>query len=462
MLGALFAAVAFLCSIPYCWDCGGNRLGALAYAAVAGVVVYALTIRPHRAGSYCFVLLLIALALRSAWAIHASFPPLGDDYEHYRSVSLDLLQGQWDELLQTFWPWGYFIYLAGLARLFGPSLVVPVAANVVAGAATTLLVYALARHFFEEKTARLAGGIYALWPGVFFWTGVLCTEIPHLVLFLSALLCLLAALQAKTRNPAWAFAGGLLAALAEFFRPLSILLLVPYVLYACGRGGELSTSWKSRWQRARRGAALAFGAYVTCLVVLLTAESLASGRLNLTTSQTMGMNLAFGLNWESHGMYNDADAQFLSAEDPSEVNRRGFRLAWERLKSMSGSHWWRLPALAAIKFPENWSLEAAALDATSAALPEELKKGHWLSRFENDLLAVAQFFHAIVLGFAAVGLWRNRRAAGLALPAGILLAFVLLHTVFEVDCRYHFCAQSLLAAAAAGAFVRRNKLADQG
>jgi len=454
VLGAVFAAAAFLCSLPYCWDYVYSWPSVLAYVAAACSVVFTLTIRPRGAGMYCLVLFLIALALRAAWALHASFPPTGDDYEYYRSVSLELLRGQWNELFQTFWPWGYFLYLAGLARLFGPSLMVPVAVNSIAGAATSLLVYVIARRFFEERAARIAGGIYALWPGVVYWSGVLCTEIPHLVLFLGALLCLLRGLQAKSAGAAWALAGGLMAALSEFFRPLTPLLLIPYLLYSCGQGDGSSPGGRLRRRGRRKDAGLALAAYAVCLGILLTGESVASGRPNMTTSHTMGINLAFGLNWESRGMFNVADAQFMLAEDPLEVNRRGFQLARERLRTMGGRNWWRLPVLAAWKFPVNWSLEAAGLDATYAGVPESRKESHWLTTFQDELSAVAQYFHAGVLALAAVGFWRNRRAWGLALPAGILIAFALLHAVFEVDCRYHFCAQSLLAVAGAGAFAR--------
>ena len=56
--------------------------------------------------------------------------------------------------------------------------------------------------------------------------------------------------------------------------------------------------------------------------------------------------------------------------------------------------------------------------------------------------------------------WRTRRSAGLALLGCILISFALLHTVVEVDDRYHFAAQSLLAIAAACAFAAKKNSHD--
>jgi hypothetical protein len=453
-LGALVAAAAFFCALPYCETELPGSAYSLASIGMAAGLAYVSTRRPRRIAVYCAALVLVAFSVRLAWALTTSFPPLGDDYEYYRSVSLDLLRGQWSELFSTFWPWGYFLYLAALARLFGTSLAVPVTANAIVGAMTTLLVYLIARRLCEERGARVAAAIYALWPGVIYWSSVLCTEIPHLALFLAAMLCLLVGLETTVRKGAWLAAGGVLAALAEFVRALSPMLLLPFVCYLFARkipafGSGAPVRGRSRWAEA----SLVLGTYVVCLGALLTAESFVVGYPNLTTSHTMGMNLAFGLNWESGGTFNVEDALIIYAHDPREVNRRGMELAMKRLKSMRGSNWWRLPALASLKFQRNWSLETASYDAILSTLPADQRKSHWLATHESDLTILAQYFHAFILALAAVGFWRNRRSGGLALLGGILLAFVLLHTVMEVDSRYHFAAQSLLAVAGAGAFV---------
>ncbi len=453
-VGALAAAAAFLCSLPYCEIELPGSAYSLAFIGMAAGLAYASTRRPRRIAVYCTTLVLAAFFIRLAWALNTSFPPLGDDYEYYRSVSLDLLRGQWNELFSTFWPWGYFLYLAALARVFGTSLAVPITANAIVGAMTTLLVYLIARRLCEERGARVAAAIYALWPGVIYWSSVLCTEIPHLLLFLAALLCLLVSLQTTSRKGAWLVAGGVLAALAEFVRALSLMLLLPFVCYLFARkirafGPGAPVRGRSRWAEA----SLVLGTYVVCLGMLLTAESFLVGYPNLTTSHTMGMNLASGLNWESGGTFDAEDARILYSQDPREVNRRGMELAMKRLKSMRGSNWWRLPALASVKFQKNWSSESAAYDAILSTLPADQKKSHWLATHEPDLTVPAQYFHTLILALAAVGFWRNRRSGSLALLGGVLLAFVLLHILMEVDSRYHFAAQSLLAVAGAGAFV---------
>ncbi len=447
-LGALFCAAAFIGALPHCRDMIHDALPAFAYIGIAGAVAFFLIKRPHRATHFCAALFLIALAVRLAWALNAPTPTLDDDYGYYREVQVACLQGDWGPMIWSFFPWGYFLYLYVLGSLFGASLQMPVIANAIVGSVTTLMVYAVARRLISESNARVAAAIYAFWPGVIYWTGVYCSEIPHLFFFLAALLSLLMGLEAKTHRGSWLIAGGALAALAEFIRPLSPLLLIPFVLYAWTReGGE------NRGKARRRTAATALGAYIVCLAVLLAAKSLATGYPNFSASHTLGINLASGLNWESKGAFSLDDYRVWNADDPREVNRRAMLLARQHLKSLMEGGWRRLPELAILKFQRMWSYEEGGYDANLMGLTEDQRQHHWLARHGDELTAVGQVFHALVLGLAALGFLRAGKSDGLALLACMLIAFALLHTVIEIDDRYHFAAQSLLAIAAAMAFV---------
>jgi len=458
-LGACFAACAFVGAIPNCWSLIKSATPALLYIGIAAILAFISTKLPLRIVPFTVMLGLVALALRLGWVLNASLPPTpDDDYGYYRDVSLSCLQGDWSGLIHTYYPWGYFLYLLALGRLFGPSLLPPLVANAIIGSATTILIYAIARRFCEERNARLAGAIYALWPGVIYWSAVFCTEIPHLLFFSAALLCLLVGLDSKRCAGLPLAAGGVLAGLAELIRPLSPLILLPFAFYAGTRGNARSESAgrlqkKAGWRRA----ALALGTFLTCLAVLLTAKSVVTGYPNFSTSQTLGANLASGLNWETRGAFSVEDGRIWYSEDPREANRRGIQVALGHLKAMWGHNWWQMPALAVLKFQRIWSVESCGYYASSQGLTGDQEKDHWLALYRNHLVAIGQFFHALVLALAALGFWRTRRSGGLALLGCILISFALLHTVIEVDDRYHFAAQSLLAVAAACAFATKKK-----
>ncbi len=460
-LGAFFCIAAFAGALPNCWNLLKGSMPAILYLAMAAVLAATIAKRSRRTPTFCALLLLVALTLRVAWVLKAPPPTPDDDYGYYREMSLACLQGDWAGLIETFFPWGYVLYLYGLGRLLGSSPAIPIYANAIVGSLTALLIYAAARRLCGEREARFAGLIYAVWPGVIYWTSVLCSEIPHLFFYIAALVCLLVGVPLETEAGSgkgrfklwWLAAGGILSALAEFIRPVSPLLLLPFVLWVFSRrpaqeGLQENTGRRAAW----RGVAAVAGAYIVCLSALLTAKSIATGYPNFSSSHTLGINLSSGLNWESRGSFSLDDYRIWDAADPREVNRRGMRLAFEHFKSMLGRNWWQMPALALVKFQRIWSIEACSLDANYIALLDGQRHRHWLAVYGMRLAALGQVSHAAILALAAMGFWRTRRTGSLALLGCILLTFALVHTVIEVDDRYHFAVQSLLAIAAANAF----------
>jgi hypothetical protein len=164
------------------------------------------------------------------------------------------------------------------------------------------------------------------------------------------------------------------------------------------------------------------------------------------------MNLACGLNWHSDGLWNEADDQaIMVSDDPRVVNRRGLELASKRALDLLGPDRRRLAPLLARKFALNWSGEEDAYYANASAIPAEQRPGHWLTRHGASLRVLSQIGLMVVLTLAGVGFWRRRRSLLLALISSTIGAFVLLHTAFEVQDRYHFVVMALLTAPAGAA-----------
>ncbi len=444
LAGAVLCAAAFVGAMPNCLDLQGNAMPAGAYLALSATLIF-LSLQMRRRAAYFVWLVLFSLTLRLAWGLGAYHPmSTVDDYGYYRDVSLSCLAGHWAELLHTQYPWGYILYLYALARIFGASLAVPIVANALIGSATVLMVYVIACTICTERCARIAAGIYACCPGVIYWNAVTCSEIPHALFFLAALYCLLHGVHARAHDTAWLAGGGALAAAAEFIRPVSPVLLLPIVCYAIAVGGS------GKGKRGKR-AAVAVAAYILCLAALLAAKSFATGYTNFTASQTLGVNLAHGLNWESSGTYSDADSRNWDWKNPRETNRRGFQLARERL-----SYLWKkglLLALVVKKFPIIWSTEETAYDANF----QESDSKPWLTRYRDDFRAIGQYFYALLLVLAALGFLLRCRSGSLALLSGIMIAFALLHLVIEVDDRYHFPMLPIMAISAAAVSPQRRR-----
>ena len=124
-------------------------------------------------------------------------------------------------------PPAFPVFLAAVFKVFGVGLTQAVAAQVVLGAATAVLVYYLARHYFGNKTAFIAAAIFSVHP-VYVWTSrVVLSE--TLATFLVAA-ALLAYARASRGSAAYAVVTGLLLAATALCR--SSLLVVALVLTA--------------------------------------------------------------------------------------------------------------------------------------------------------------------------------------------------------------------------------------
>lgn len=74
------------------------------------------------------------------------------------------------------WPPGYPLALAAVYRVTGDSITAGQLLNVLCGAITAVLVYAIARKLFGEIEGRIAGGLMALFPGAIFFTPIIMSE----------------------------------------------------------------------------------------------------------------------------------------------------------------------------------------------------------------------------------------------------------------------------------------------
>ncbi len=201
----------------------------------------------------------VALGLRIAWILHINPDPLQAtafsggiyDSQMYYAGALGLAAGKgyvdpWlGEPTATFPP-GYPLVLAGLFKLFGPSLLAAKLFNAVLGAITAVLVYALGAKIAGRRAGIVAGGLMALFPSQIFFSTTIMTE-PLFVMLCVILALLLLAWVGEGRAASWwqMLAIGALLGYMSLVR-VEAILLVPAVVALWKLSG---VSWRRLvWQ----------------------------------------------------------------------------------------------------------------------------------------------------------------------------------------------------------------------
>jgi 4-amino-4-deoxy-L-arabinose transferase-like glycosyltransferase len=116
---------------------------------------------------------------------------------------------------------GYPVFLAGCFALFGESRPAVRLVQAVIGAATCLIVFALARVLFGEAAGLLAAAFTALYPFFVFYAALELSE----TLFITALAGAVLLMQLVERGRWWLVAAGVAAGITILIRPSALLLM---------------------------------------------------------------------------------------------------------------------------------------------------------------------------------------------------------------------------------------------
>ena len=127
---------------------------------------------------------------------------------------------------------GYPVFLAGCFAMLGESAAGVRLVQAVIGAATCLLVFALARGLFGQTAGLIAGALAAIYPFFIFYTGLVLTETLFIATLAGAMLLLVRAERSRWRL----LAAGVVTGVGILIRP-SMLLMAPLlaIWWACRR-----------------------------------------------------------------------------------------------------------------------------------------------------------------------------------------------------------------------------------
>jgi len=419
-------------------------------------------------------IVLLALALRLGWIAYASFTPtLSDDAGRYDLLGRSLADNAGyinpNGTTTMFWPPGYPLVLASVYKLWPEGALgdhevsAALALNAVLGAATVLLVYAIGRRAFDDRTAMLGALLTALFPSLIFLTGVTLTE--TLFTFL-ALLAVWLIIELDDRRDGAHLDGAPRAGSAGFQpasrRPGGSLLLLAVTGVVIGfaalvRGQALLLPLVALpfWWRAtgRLRDALLRAAGTAAIAMLVVAPWTVrnydvSGSL-VVISSNAGVDFYIGHSPGADGrgrIVDDLVFRYPDRPQPEaevQINRDGFREGIE----YAAKHPLREVTLSARKLFWLYDRDDEALKWNEA---------HGEHRFlsaaaRTTLAAVSNVYYWLVLALAVAGIrsWLSLRDPARLLLVSLVAYWTLVHVAFFGDPRFHASIMPVVALFAA-------------
>jgi len=229
-------------------------------------------------------LLALAVRLLHIWLIRESpfFDNLVVDSVDFHARAVAFLRGSWLEEGVFYQAPLYPVFLAGVFKVFGESLLAVRVVQAVLGSATAVLVYLIGMRLGGRGVGKIAGVMAALYALAIHFDAEILR--PSLVVFLATLSL---HLMLTTPEKGWLrwIAAGLVLGLAAIARPTFLLFIPAAALWA------LFVSRRARWLAA---TALAFGAIIPVGVV--TAYNFQQSRALVPVSYNGGINYYIGNN----------------------------------------------------------------------------------------------------------------------------------------------------------------------
>jgi 4-amino-4-deoxy-L-arabinose transferase-like glycosyltransferase len=381
------------------------------------------------------------------------------DSELYWKLALNVAAGKPydDGKRQVLRTPGYPVFLAGCIRLFGDSPVAARHAQAAVGSLSCVLLFFLVQRLFDARTAWITAWVAALYPFAIFLSAVLLSESLFTFVLLLQLLCLsrlgerLSDAHPRYSSLWWAALTGLTGALATLVRPswlpampvigLLLFAFVPRNPAAC----NLHASDSQQTRRSRFRATLP----ATAMMLFSCALALCPWWVRnwkvtshfVPTTLWVGASLYDGWNERATGASNmefmELPARYdldpaLNSMHEWEQDRYLRREAWR----FARTHPRQVARLAAIKFARFWN-----------PLPNASEWRSWPLRLVS-LMTVGPLLALILLGA-----WQCRSDRRiLALLAGPVVYFCVIHLIFVSSVRYREAAMLPAIGLAGAAF----------
>jgi 4-amino-4-deoxy-L-arabinose transferase-like glycosyltransferase len=177
---------------------------------------------------------LLALGARLAFVAWAPGEPTGDGI-FYHQHGVDLAAGNGyvnlDRSPANTWMPGWPALLAGLYSVFGVHARLAMSMNALLGALTAVGVAGLGQRLFGARAGLAAGCLYALWPGLIYFSATLFNEALFSLLFIVALNLAVDATRATSRPLLRYAATGLALGACALVKSEPLVLCLPIAVW---------------------------------------------------------------------------------------------------------------------------------------------------------------------------------------------------------------------------------------
>lgn len=381
-------------------------------------------------------LLILALAVRLAWAAVIPVDPVSDSnaYDTFaRNIAFHGVYGFSPEVPGAYWAVGAAAIYAGAYMVFGATGFAVVFVNLISSLIVVWGLWDLGRRWYSETAGRIAALLFALWPMTIQFTTVLASELHFMALSLLGLMAWDRA-RGLASGRFWVFTllAGLALAGATYIRPIALLIpaaLAVAILLSRPRTG-LSASVKA--------------AVITAVIFACVAPWSARNERVLGTEVFMSTNF-----WANFWMGNHPGTNGEYAPLPPEQEGLSEIARSEMMKEISLGHlrddpggfvwrtiWksFRLYQRETIGVTWNETGITALVGAQGATALKLLSTGWWYA-----VLAAA--LAGVVVLARRQGVWLTL----LATPVWLWLYFTGVHAVIVVGDRYHMPAIPMIA-----------------
>jgi len=411
--------------IPKHWFVGAGVLGIL---AALGLSHPASPIQRNSTTGFLIMVSSLLVMLRVDWVLLMPTLPVSDFLDYYNSAA-NIARGQFTVPYTQ--EVGYPFLLSILFRIGGPSLVAAKLLNVVLSLGTGLLLFWIADRTVGSRAARIVVVLFAVWPAQIMMNSVLASEALYMLLLLAAIGLLLDSVGSRAVSLLGLFNAGAMLGLSNTVRAVSILVLGVGLVWVV-------LASRARLRQRLAGVALfavGFGLVVSCYLYVRWAQADVS-----PLKSSFPQPLLTGTNIEEKGVYNDADEKLydrlVEEHGDDRVSRIVMGIVWDRIRANPGG----FGRLLVQKFPRMWADDLYGAEWSQSALASS-PVGVLAALSPATLSAVPQLYYVWLLALAAGGCCRLLRGRPNTLLTFLLLIFltmVLLHSVVEVQSRYHY------------------------
>lgn len=389
---------------------------------------------------YAIMVFLMAFLIKGVFAFLVNTQPVSD-FKMFYDYAVSLAHGN-NGLGQSFYfrTWAYqtgpVIYYAAIIKLFGTGLLPLKLVNCFFMAGSNMFIYLIARKVSNDFTARFVALLYLIYPAPYLLTSVLTNQHFAACMFLAAIYVIF---NERMNILLRGILAGLLLSLGNAVRPLGLVIIIGAVLWSLIEA-----------IRSKKPAVLVLTALLTA--VYLTANLGLSATVRQTGINSEGLENNFplwkfvvGLNQQSKGLFSyDDQNKIFYIKDFSKRNETAIKTIKERISVE--------PHKMAAFFGEKISIMWAEYDTLMwefyVKTDDKLKVPDKIQKIEPIIQKTEKIFYIFIFVLLLFGLVRTlidqKIRSEILLLSIILLCYLGIHVLIEIQVRYRYFAVMLV------------------